>query len=220
MNNYNPLFPDESKRTEQFRRVIIRKSIQLVRENPGMEESELLEIAEKEAIQVCDLCIESAFDDQCPKLVNQYFINTEKSQRKDHVGRLFVHKLEPYFKKSQIRQTIYPALAKSVVILLGNDLWEEYNQKIYTLLKNANQKGFSYDTFLENPSAQKIMKELISLYWKEMQSTPAFQDQIINQIDDALIRFQAKNPSKCFDIEQFIREIYNDFIQALKENLQ
>lgn len=215
MSDYNPLFPDDCDRTQQFRRVIIRKTLQAVRENPGLDDEALLKLAEQDTQQVCDLCIESSFEDQPKRLLGQYFLTDKRSQRKDHVGRFFLHPLEAHLKNGSIRKALYPVFARSVPSLLGEHVYNDYQTQIETLIKKSQKDGILYDDIMNSDASQELMRKIVLRYREEMQKSTAFQDRLINQIDDALTRYQTEAPNKTIDIDSFVQDVFRDFAQAL-----
>ena len=219
MNDFNPLFPEDNKRTEQFRRVIIRKTLQLMRENPKMEDDQIIDLAEKEAARICDLCIESAYEDDPTNRINQYFMDERVGQRRNHVGRFFVNALEGYLNEPIIKRAIYRVLAVSTEDLLGKKTFVSYTQKITALLGAGSKEGLSYNQVMNQKSSKEITHEIIKLYWDKLQKTPSFEKQLKNQINDALVKYQTQKPEEAFDIEVFVEEIYDYFITALKKTL-
>ncbi|MEE9258243.1 MAG: hypothetical protein V3U37_01770 [Nitrospinaceae bacterium] len=219
MNEFKPLFPEDNKRTEQFRRVIIRKTLQLVRENPKMEDDQIIDLTEQEAMRICDLCVESSFEDDPSNRISQYFMDERVGQRRNHVGRFFVYALEGYLNEPIIKRAIYRVLAVSTEDLLGKKTFESYTQKIKVLLKEGSKEGLSYNKVMKQKPSREITHEIIKLYWDKMQKTKGFEKQLKNQIDSALTKYQAQKPQEAFDIEVYVQEVYDYFIQALEKNL-
>lgn len=219
MTEFNPLFPEDSKRTEQFRRVIIRKTLQLVRENPKMEDDQIIELAEKEAAQICDLCIESAYEDDPSERIHQYFMDEKVGQRRNHAGRFFVYALEGYLNEPVIKRAIYRVLAVSTEELLGKKIFTSYTQKITKLLEAGAKEGLSYNKVMDQKASKEVTLEILQLYWDGLQKNPGFEKQLKNQINDALVKYQTQKPEEVFDIEVFVEEIYDYFVTALKKNL-
>ena len=216
MREYTPLFPGESERTGKFRRILIRKTLLHARRNPHLSEEELVALIEQEALQVCDQCVETSCEDPSSRLIGQYFLKGSSGERKDHVGRFFLHKLTPHLKNGPIRQSVYPILARSVVNLLGQDVFQKFQNEIGELIKKSQKQGILYNDLMETSAAHRLMEQLISRYWNEMQKSPAFQDQLLNQIDDALVKYQSRHPQRDFDIVQFVHNVFQDFTEALK----
>lgn len=218
MPEYTPLFAEESQRTKQFRRVIVRKTIQLIRQFPNASDEEIQIKAEQEAVQICDLCVESSFEEGSRPLIEQYFINEKEGQRRNHVGRFFLHKLEDQLKGPLFKECLFPLLADSVNSLLGEEKYDAYTGRIKAFLKEMGQQGMSYNEAMDSQPAYEIMEEIIGEYLKEMKSLPKLQDQLKNQIDEALAKYQSKNPSKVVNIDKNVQLIFDKFLQSLEIN--
>lgn len=219
MSDFKPLFPEDSERTEQFRRLIIRKTLQLVRENPKLEDDQVIDLAEIEAKRICDLCIESSYDEDPDSRISQYFMDERVGQRRNHVGRFFVFALEGYLNEPIIKRAIYRVLASSTEELMGKKTFNSYSQKITEILRAGSKEGLSYNKIMEQKPSKAVTHEIINLYWNELQNNPSYSKQLKNQIDSALTRYQAQKPAEAFDIEAFTEEVYDYFITALKKNL-
>lgn len=219
MSDFKPLFPEDSRRTEQFRRVIIRKTLQIARDNPKMDTDQIIELAEKEAVRICDLCIESSYDEDPNSRISQYFMDERVGQRRNHVGRFFVYALEGYLNEPIIKRAIYRVLAASTEELLGKKTFQSYSQKITQILKDGSKEGLTYNKIMEQKKSKAVTFEIIRLYWEELQSKPSYEKQLKNQIDSALTKYQSQKPEEAFDIESFTQEVYDYFITALEKNL-
>ena len=217
MNEFKPLFPEDSQRTEQFRRVIIRKALQLARENPEMDDDQILDRVDLEAVRICDLCVESSYEDDPSNRISQYFMDGQVEQRQNHIGRFFVYALEGYLNEPIIKGTIYRVLAVSTEDMLGKKKFARYTQKIQELLNEGSKNGLSYNKVMEQKPSREITLELLKLYWAKMLKTPSFEKQLKNQIDSALTKYQARKPQETFDIEVYVEEVYDYFITALKK---
>jgi len=218
MAEYTPLFIEESQRTKQFRRVIVRKTIQLLRKHPKATDEEIQSMAEKEAVQICDLCVESSFEEGSRPLIEQYFITEKEGQRRNHVGRFFLHKLEDQLKGPLYKECLFPLMADSVQSLLGEEKFDIYTGRIKAFLQEMGHQGMSYNEAMDTQPAYEIMEEIIKEYLKEMKSFPKYQEQLKSQIDDALAKYQSKNPQKVVDIDKNVQLIFDKFIHSLEIN--
>lgn len=218
MEEYTPLFIEESQRTKQFRRVIVRKTIQLMRQYPKASDEEIQRMAEKEAVQICDLCVESSFEEGSRPLIEQYFLTEKEGQRRNHVGRFFLHKLEDQLKGPLFKECLFPLLADSVKSLLGEEKYDIYTGRIKAFLQEMGQQGMSYNESMDSQPAYEIMEEIIGEYLKEMKSFPKFQEQLKGQIDDALGKYQSKNPEKVVNIDKNVQLIFDKFMHSLEIN--
>ncbi|MGP0628240.1 hypothetical protein ACTRW9_00875 [Nitrospina sp. 32_T5] len=218
MEEYTPLFIEESQRTKQFRRVIVRKTIQLMRQYPKASDEEIQTMAENEAVQICDLCVESSFEEGSRPLIEQYFLTEKEGQRRNHVGRFFLHKLEDQLKGPLFKECLFPLLADSVKSLLGEEKYDIYTGRIKAFLQEMGQQGMSYNESMDSQPAYEIMEEIIGEYLKEMKSFPKFQEQLKSQIDDALGTYQSKNPEKVVNIDKNVQLIFDKFMHSLEIN--
>ena len=184
-----------------------------------MEDDQVIELAEREAVRICDLCIESSYDEDPDSRISQYFMDERVGQRRNHVGRFFVHALEGYLNEPIIKRAIYRVLAASTEELLGKKAYQSYTQKITELLREGSKDGLSYNKIMELKASRAVTHEIIKLYWEELQSAPSYEKQLKNQIDAALTKYQAQKPEEAFDIESFAQEVFDYFITALKKNL-
>ncbi len=216
MAEYKPLFQKESQRTRQYRRVIIRKTLQIIRKNPDLKDEEILALAEKEAVKICDLCVESSFEEDPKERIGQYFLQEHEGQRKDHVGRLFLHPLDGHLRKGPLKECLIPVFCRSVVNLLGQEVYDRFAKRVEQIIKVAQKQGIVYQDMLDSPPAQALMKEIIQAYKTEMERTGGFEAQLKNQIDTALVEYQRENPGEEFDIEQGVEEAYRDYIRLMQ----
>lgn len=216
MADYRPLFPKETKRTRQFRRVIIRKTLQLVRKYPDLKDEQIMALAEKEAVQICDLCVESSMEEAPSSSVGQYFLNADESQRRDHVGRLFLHKLEGNLRQGSLKECLIPVFCQSVVNLLGQEVYDSFSDRIDKLISYMTKQGVVYNDMLDSKPARILMAEIIEQYKIEKNKTGSFADQLKNKIDTALVEYQREHPNEQFDIEQGVEDAYNDFIKHME----
>lgn len=216
MADYKPLFLKESQRTRQYRKVIIRKTLQIIRNNPDLKDEEIIRLAEKEALKVCDLCVESSFEDEPRELIGQYFLNEHEGQRKDHVGRLFLHPLDGHLRRGALKECLIPVFCQSVVNLLGQEMYDAFSKRVEQMINVAQNHGIIYNEMLDSPPAQALMQEILTAYKKEMLNTGGFAAQLKNQIDGALVQYQRDNPGLEFDIEKGVEQAYADFIRLMK----
>ncbi|MDH5763911.1 MAG: hypothetical protein OEZ51_13115 [Nitrospinota bacterium] len=219
MSDFKPLFPQDAKRTEQFRRVIIRKTLQLARENPKMDDDQIIDLVDLEAVRICDLCVESSYEDDPSNRVSQYFMDERVGQRRNHVGRFFVFALEGYLNEPIIKRAIYRVLAGSTEEFLGRKIYESYSQKIKQLLKEGSSQGLSYNKVMEQKPSRDLTREILQLYWNKMEQSVSCEKMLKNQIDSALTKYQTQKPEDAFDIEAYTQEVYDYFMTALKKNL-
>lgn len=215
MTEYKPLFQKESYRTHQYRRVIIRKTLQIVRNNPGLKEEEIIALAEKEAVKICDLCVESSMEENSRELVDQYFLLEAEAQRQDHVGRLFLHPLDGELRKGFLKECLIPVFCESVLNLLGQELYDQFSERIQQMIQVARKHGVIYNDMLDSPPAKALIQEIIKAYKKEISESGGFEAQLKNQIDAALVIYQKEHPEEEFNIEKSIEGAYQDFTRLM-----
>ncbi len=215
MAEYKPLFQKESQRTRQYRRVIIRKTLQIVRSNPTLRDDEIIALAEEEAIKVCDLCVESSFEEDSRGLVQQYFLTEKEGQRKDYVGRLFLHPLDDELRKGYFKECLIPVFCNSVVNLLGQEEYDQFSERIEQVIAVSQKHGIVYQDMLDSPPAKAILQDILQAYKKEMGRTQGFSVQLKNRIDTALVQYQKENPKEEVNIEEEVEGAYADFIRLM-----
>ncbi len=215
MTDYKPLFHKESIRTQQYRRVIIRKTLQIIRNNPGLKEEDIIALAEQEAVKICDLCVESSMEEGSRELVDQYFLLETEAQRKDHVGRLFLHPLDGELRKGHLKECLIPVFCESVLNLLGQETYDQFSTRIQQMIKIAKKHGIIYGDMLESPPAKALIREIILAYKNAITETGGFESQLKNQIDTALVTYQIEHPNEEFNIEKSIDGAYQDFTRLM-----
>ncbi|MFQ5481598.1 MAG: hypothetical protein ACE5ER_02470 [Nitrospinaceae bacterium] len=215
MADYRPLFHNESRRTRQFRRIIIRKTLRLVRDHPHLTDEEIIALAENEAVKICDLCVESSFDDAAEDRISQYFLIEAKGERKNHVGRLFLHPLEGHLRQGSLKECLIPVFGRSLIQLLGQERYDRYSQRMGVIVENAMRDGVVYREMLEGSPAQSLRKEILQVYREEMSASTGFVSQLKNQIDAALVEDHNENPQTDFNIDQAVEAAYLDFLRLM-----
>lgn len=215
MTDYKPLFQKESIRTHQYRRVIIRKTLQIIRNNPGLKEEEIIALAEDEAVKICDLCVESSMEENSRELVDQYFLMETEAQRQDHVGRLFLHPLDGELRKGYLKECLIPVFCESVLNLLGQETYDQFSERTHQMIQIAKKHGIIYSDMLDSPPAKALIKEIIQAYKDEIMASGVFEAQLKNQIDAALVIYQNEHPNEEFNIEKNIEGAYQDFARLM-----
>ncbi len=215
MTDYKPLFQKESIRTHQYRRVIIRKTLQIIRNNPGLKEEEIIALAEDEAVKICDLCVESSMEENSRELVDQYFLMETEAQRQDHVGRLFLHPLDGELRRGYLKECLIPVFCESVLNLLGQETYDQFSQRTQQMIQIAKKHGIIYGDMLNSPPAKALIQEIIQAYKDEIKASGGFEAQLKNQIDAALVVYQNEHPNEEFNIEKNIEGAYQDFTRLM-----
>ncbi len=215
MTDYKPLFQKESIRTHQYRRVIIRKTLQIIRHNPGLKEEEIIALAEDEAVKICDLCVESSMEENSRELVDQYFLMETEAQRQDHVGRLFLHPLDGELRRGYLKECLIPVFCESVLNLLGQETYDQFSKRIQQMIQIAKKHGIIYGDMLDSPPAKALIQEIIQAYKNEIKESGGFEAQLKNQIDAALVIYQNEHQNEEFNIEKNIEGAYQDFTRLM-----
>ena len=218
MAKFKPLFPEESMRTRQFRKVIIRKTLQIARKHPNWTDEEISALVEAEAVSLCDLCVETSFSEKPELVVGQHFTDDVRDQRQDHVGRFFVHKIQNQFRADKLTNNLIPIFSQSVISLLGHDVHESYSNRLKELISHMTQEGVSYEGIVESEPAELIMREIMDVYIHEMNRTSSFEALLKNKLDAELARYQADHQDKHIDIVSAVNQIYGDFLEAIGVN--
>jgi len=206
-------YPEESRRTQYFRRVIIRKTLQIARENPQLGYEEIADLAEKILARVCDLCVNSAMEETGTTLQSKIFLQDPHDERRDHVGRFFLFPLEKELRSAGLKDFL-PAIAQSVPSLLGHEVYQDFSTRLQELLTDQSKQGKAYQVAMTSPAAQIIIREIHELYKKEILNSPGFGDRLKNQFDEVFIKAQ-KRTQQSTNMEKTIDHVYNTFIRIL-----
>ncbi|MBI4389790.1 MAG: hypothetical protein HY580_06375 [Nitrospinae bacterium] len=214
MAEYKPLFPTELDRTRHYRKVIIRKTIQIARANPDRTDEEIAELAEREVAPLCDLCVESSFDDAKP-LVERYFLDEDKEERQDHVGRFFIHRMEKRLRANDITKYLIPVFAQSVASLLGQEKYEDYGDRLQRLLNKTIKEGMTYQEALESRHGQSLTQEILKSYKHEIANTPGFKDRLKNKMDAELVKLRSNFNGESLNIVETVNFAYEEFLRLI-----
>ncbi|MBI5427355.1 MAG: hypothetical protein HZA02_03655 [Nitrospinae bacterium] len=215
MAEYKPLFPGELVRTRHYRKVIIRKTIQIARANPDRTDEEIAELAEREVAPLCDLCVESSFDDAKPHLVGRYFLDEDKEERQDHVGRFFIHRMEKQLRANDITKYLIPVFAQSVASLLGQEKYEDFGDRLQRLLNQTVKQGMIYQEALESRRGQGLIHEILKSYKREIANTPGFKDRLKNKMDAELVKLQSNFNGDSLNIVETVNLAYEEFLRLI-----
>lgn len=218
MAKHRPLFPEESLRTRQYRKIIVRKTLQIARENPGWTDEEIAALAEKEVAPLCDLCVESSFERDQASLVGKYFLGDCRDERQDHVGRFFLHRLVEPLRANHLTNCLIPVFAQSVASLLGQDAYENYSKRLGKLIARAMENGTTYNEAIESESAQILLQDIIDVYKHEMSKTASFEDLLKNKLDAELVKYLFERHIENVNIEEAINQIYDEFIRLMNSS--
>ncbi len=202
-------------RTRQFRKVIIRKTLQIARQHPTWTDEEIAALVETEVAILCDLCVESSFSKTPVPGIEKFFLNDARDQRQDYVGRFFVHKMEKKLRSNKLTNNLIPVFSYSVASLLGHDAHEDYSKRLKELIGHMTQKGMRFEEIIESESAKKIIQEIVDVYKYELIKTASFETLLKNKLDAELAKYQMDNQGEHVDIIATVNSIYNDFLAAI-----
>ena len=110
----------------------------------------------------------------------------DRNQRKEHVGRFFVHLMEKNIRQPGIPNCLIPVFAKSVQTTIGEEAYTQISSKIDRLLEFGEKKGFDYDQILASKPGKTIATEILSVYNTETSSSS--EKQLKNNLDETLVK--------------------------------
>ncbi len=215
MADYDPLFSEETTRTLDFRKIIIRKTIQISRRHPNLPMEDLVALVEQETVKACDLCVESSYDDSNPYLPGRYFVRDKREERHDHVGRFFLNQIQKKLRYGGLKPCLTPVFARSVGWLLGQDAYDKFSRRLVKLLEQGYDEGLTYEEVLDAGPAGEIMDEILIHYGREMSRSVGFEYRLKNYLDAALVKYYTGHKEEAIHIERTVQEAYDDFIRLM-----
>ena len=214
--------PQAKVRIHQTRKAIFKKLYQLLKNRPDLTEEEALAAMEKETATLFDQML-SAHLKEAPPLdpaaLKTKTVGRKRATHRDrteHVGRFFIHTMEKQLREAGVQSCVIPVFARSVPMLLGDEAYNRFSDKINHLIQFATSKGFTYDQVLASKPGKEIMAEILRLYQAEFKNTPGFVDKLRNRLDEALVNYTAEQPIEDFNIEEAIDQALKAFLQSLK----
>ncbi len=215
MADYEPLFSEETARTLDFRKIIIRKTIQISRRNPHLSVEELVAMVERETVKACDLCVESSYDDSNPYLPGRYFVRDQREERQDHVGRFFLNQIQKKLRYGKLKPCLTAVFARSVGWLLGQDAYDKFSRRLVKLLEQSYDEGLTYEEALNTSPAGEIMDEILLHYGREFGRSVGFEYRLKNYLDAALVKYHTEHKEETVHVERTVKEAYDDFIRLM-----
>ena len=201
---------------------IIFKILKVVKDNSDLSSDELFKQVEAETMSMFNELIKPN-EENAPKdkdedskvRTKRRMKRKDRNQRKDHVGRFFVHLMEKNIKQPGIPDCLIPVFAKSVQTTIGEELYAQISSKINRLLEFAEKKGFDYDQILASKPGKTITAEILSLYNAEMSSFS--EKQLKNNLDETLVKnIESIKNGQELNIEDTINLAFNEFNKYLK----
>ena len=205
-----------------LRQDIIFKILKVVKDNSDLSSDELFKQVEAETMSMFNELIKPN-EENAPKdkdedskvRTKRRMKRKDRNQRKDHVGRFFVHLMEKNIKQPDIPDCLIPVFAKSVQTTIGEELYAQISSKINRLLEFAEKKGFDYDQILASKPGKTIAAEILSLYNAEMSSFS--EKQLKNNLDETLVKnIESIKNGQELNIEDTINLAFNEFNKYLK----
>ena len=205
-----------------LRQDIIFKILKAAKDNSDLSSDELFKQVEAETMSMFNELIKPN-EENAPKdkdedskaRTKRRMKRKDRNQRKDHVGRFFVHLMEKNIKQPGIPDCLIPVFAKSVQTTIGEELYAQISSKINRLLEFAEKKGFDYDQILASKPGKTIAAEILSLYNAEMSSFS--EKQLKNNLDETLVKnIESIKNGQELNIEDTINLAFNEFNKYLK----
>ena len=208
--------------SDTLRQDIIFKILKVAKDNSDLSSDELFNQVEAETMSMFNELIKPN-EENAPKdkdedskvRTKRRMKRKDRNQRKDHVGRFFVHLMEKNIKQPGIPDCLIPVFAKSVQTTIGEELYAQISSKINRLLEFAEKKGFDYDQILASKPGKTIAAEILSLYNAEMSSFS--EKQLKNNLDETLVKnIESIKNGQELNIEDTVNLAFNEFNKYLK----
>ena len=208
--------------SDTLRQDIIFKILKAAKDNSDLSSDELFNQVEAETMSMFNELIKPN-EENAPKdkdedskvRTKRRMKRKDRNQRKDHVGRFFVHLMEKNIKQPGIPDCLIPVFAKSVQTTIGEELYAQISSKINRLLEFAEKKGFDYDQILASKPGKTIAAEILSLYNAEMGSFS--EKQLKNNLDETLVKnIESIKNGQELNIEDTVNLAFNEFNKYLK----
>jgi len=145
--------------SDTLRQDIIFKILKMAKDNSDLNSDELFNQVESATSSMFNQMIQSNAE-SAPKPKNKEqddkartkrrMKKKGRNQRKEHVGRFFVHLMEKNIKQPGIPDCLIPVFANSVQTTIGEEAYVQISGKIDRLLEFGEKKGFDYDQILDS----------------------------------------------------------------------
>ena len=201
---------------------IIFKILKMAKDNSDLSSDELFNQVEAETMSMFNQLTqpneENAAKDKdkdSKARTKRRMKRKDRNQRKEHVGRFFVHLMEKNIRQPGIPNCLIPVFAKSVQTTIGEEAYTQISSKIDRLLEFGEKKGFDYDQILASKPGKTIAAEILSLYNAEMSSFS--EKQLKNNLDETLVKnIESIKNGQELNIEDTINLAFNEFNKYLK----
>ena len=206
--------------SDTLRQDIIFKILKMAKDNSDLNSDALFNQVEAETLSMFNE-LTTPTEENAPKdkddkaRTKRRMKRKDRNQRKEHVGRFFIHLLEKNIKQPGIPDCLIPVFANSVQTTIGEEAYAQISGKIDRLLEFAEKKGFDYDQILTSKPGKTIAAEILSVYNTEMSSSS--EKQLKNNLDETLVKnIESIANGQEINIEDTINLAFNEFSKYLK----
>jgi len=206
--------------SDTLRQDIIFKILKMAKDNSDLNSDALFNQVEAETLSMFNE-LTTPTEENAPKdkddkaRTKRRMKRKDRNQRKEHVGRFFIHLMEKNIKQPGIPDCLIPVFANSVQTTIGEEAYTQISGKIDRLLEFAEKKGFDYDQILTSKPGKTIAAEILSVYNTEMSSSS--EKQLKNNLDETLVKnIESIANGQEINIEDTINLAFNEFSKYLK----
>jgi hypothetical protein len=211
--------------SDTLRQDIIFKILKMAKDNSDLNSDELFNQVESATSSMFNQLIQShvgnapsangkAKDDKAR--TKRRMKRKDRNQRKEHVGRFFIHLFGKNIKQPGIPGCLIPVFASSVPTTIGEEAYKEISGKIDRLLEFGEKKGFDYEQILDSKPGKTIAKEIFSLYHAETDSS-SFEKLLRNNLDETLVKnIESIENGQDLNIEDTVNLAFDAFTKCLK----
>ncbi|MBT3185688.1 MAG: hypothetical protein HOI59_10935 [Nitrospina sp.] len=206
--------------SDTLRQDIIFKILKMAKDNSDLNSDALFNQVEAETLSMFNE-LTTPTEENAPKdkddkaRTKRRMKRKDRNQRKEHVGRFFIHLMEKNIKQPGIPDCLIPVFANSVQTTIGEEAYAQISGKIDRLLEFAEKKGFDYDQILTSKPGKTIAAEILSVYNTEMSSSS--EKQLKNNLDETLVKnIESIANGQEINIEDTINLAFNEFSKYLK----
>ena len=206
--------------SDTLRQDIIFKILKMAKDNSDLNSDALFNQVEAETLSMFNE-LTTPTEENAPKdkddkaRTKRRMKRKDRNQRKEHVGRFFIHLMEKNIKQPGIPDCLIPVFANSVQTTIGEEAYAQISGKIDRLLEFAEKKGFDYDQILTSKPGKTIAAEILSVYNTEMSSSS--EKQLKNNLDETLVKnIESIANGQEINIEDTINLALNEFSKYLK----
>jgi hypothetical protein len=187
---------------------IIFKILKMAKDNSDLSSDELFNQVEAETMSMFNQLTqpneENAAKDKdkdSKARTKRRMKRKDRNQRKEHVGRFFVHLMEKNIRQPGIPNCLIPVFAKSVQTTIGEEAYTQISSKI--------------DRLLASKPGKTIATEILSVYNTETSSSS--EKQLKNNLDETLVKnIESIENGQELNIEDTVNLAFNEFNKYLK----